>query len=195
MSTLVSERSPITTPQLRDRVPAQRATPRTPATPAAAAPSLPSGGAAREPDSPLYRRRCSSGTTAASCAANSEASMRGCSATSASMPAPSTTRCASGSGSPRAIGGIDRGGGRRRLNRCRRGGGRACHPGNSAGFGRQSLSGHTSSVEISNAQAHPDRRDRDHVVIGLLRQSEPGLQRTAAGNDRPAERAGARSKG
>ena len=43
MSTLVSERSPITTPQLRDRVPVQRATPRTSATPApaAAAPSLP----------------------------------------------------------------------------------------------------------------------------------------------------------
>ena len=39
MTTLVSERSPITTPTLRDRVAAPRATPRT--TPAPAAPSLP----------------------------------------------------------------------------------------------------------------------------------------------------------
>ena len=36
MTTLVSERSPITTPKLRDRVAAPRATPRAPASPQAA---------------------------------------------------------------------------------------------------------------------------------------------------------------
>jgi hypothetical protein len=47
---------------------------------------------------------------------------------------------------------------------------------------------HAQPMEISNAQAHPDRRDRDDVVIRLLCQSEPGIERSAAGNHRAAER-------
>ena len=70
-----------------------------------------------------------------------------------------------------------------------------CYPGNSAGFACRSLFGHAHSMETANAQAHPDRRHRDNVVIRVSCQSEPGLQRTAAGTHRAAQRSGPRSQG
>jgi hypothetical protein len=72
---------------------------------------------------------------------------------------------------------------------------RACPPGNSAGFAGRSLFEHAHSMETSNAQAHLDRRHRDHVVIRVPCQSEPGIQRTAAGLRRAAPRSGPRGQG
>ena len=116
MSTLLSERrQPITAPKLRDRVPAQRATPRASAShePAAAVPCRPVV-APRASWSLIlglivatlreWRRRSVD-------AASSPGSTSGPCVTSASTPASSSTRCTSRSGGHLAFGEIDRRGG------------------------------------------------------------------------------------
>ena len=113
MPTLLQERhQPITAPKLRDRVPAQRATPRASARhePAAAVPNRPV-------EAPRGRWRLILGSIVAtlrewrrrrSTAASSPGSTSGPCVTSASTPASSTTRCTSRSGGHLAIGEIDR---------------------------------------------------------------------------------------